>query len=348
MLQCTARSLSAFRLPTMMPTKRTLHTRRTVVLSVVASSLTALATQVVAQPAPPLRLLVGFPAGGSTDAVARHLAHALADLLQRPVVVDNRPGAGGQIAAQALKAAAPDGNTIFLSNSHALAMIPLTIRQPGYDPVRDFAPVSLVAISNDVLGVNPQVVGDVRTLRGLVEWANANPGKGNIGVPALASDPDFGVRILAKEFKANVLPIPYRGDGPVVQDLVAGQIPAGIGSVGALLPYVKAGKLRIVAIGAPSRLSSLPDVATYAEQGLSGYGVSGFVGLVAPAGTPRELLVRLNEVTVAVVRSPGFASKLAELGVVATPSTADELALRISETTKAFGGMVERSGYKIP
>jgi tripartite-type tricarboxylate transporter receptor subunit TctC len=312
-----------------------------------ALTLSTQAVPAMAQAAP-LRILVGFPAGGSTDAIARHLAHGLSETLQRTVIVENKPGAGGQIAANALKAAAPDGNTLFLSNSHALAMIPLTIRQPGYDPARDFVPVALVAISNDVLGVNPQVVGDVRTLKGLVDWANANPGKGSIGVPAAASDPDFGVRILAKDFKGNLTAVPYRGDGPVVQDLVAGQIPAGIGSIGALMPYFRSGKLRILAISGPQRLASLPDVPTYVEQGLKGYGVSGFVALVAPTGTPREVLDRTHVAVTQIVRSAAFSSKVAELGVIATPGTPDELAARIRETSAAFAAMVERADYKMP
>lgn len=301
-----------------------------------------------AQGNPPLRILVGFPAGGSTDATARHLAQGLSEALQRAVIVENRPGAGGQIAAGALKAAPPDGNTLFLSNSHALAMIPLTIRQPGYDPVRDFVPVGMVAISNDVLGVNPLVVGDVRSLQGLADWTKANPGKGNIGVPAPASDPEFGVRILAKEFKVNLVPVPYRGDAPVVQDLLAGQIPAGIGSIGALMQYVKAGKLRVIAVSSPQRLAVLPEVATYAEQGIAGYGVSGFVGLVAPAGTPRDWLLRCNQAVVQVVRSPAFGAKLAELGLIAMPSTDEEFAARLRETRAAFAAMVERADYKMP
>jgi tripartite-type tricarboxylate transporter receptor subunit TctC len=313
----------------------------------VALSALCLAWPAAAQQ-PPLRILVGFPAGGSTDAIARHLAQGLSEALQRSVFVENKPGAGGQLAANALKAAAPDGHTLFLSNSHALAMIPLTIRQPGYDPARDFVPVGLVAISNDVLGVNPQVVGDVRTLRGLVDWAQAHPDKGSVGVPAAASDPEFGVLILAKEFKARLTAVPYRGDGPVVQDLVAGQIPAGMGSIGAMMPYVKSGKLRVVAISGPQRLALLPDVPTYAEQGLKGYGVSGFVALVAPTGTPRELLQRYNAAVTQIVRSEAFSAKVADLGVIATPSTPEELATRIRETSAAFAAMVERADYKMP
>lgn len=296
----------------------------------------------------PLRILVGFPAGGSTDAVARHLAQGMSELLQRTVVIDNRPGAGGQIAATVLKAAAPDGNTLFLSNSHALAMIPLTIRQPGYDTFKDFAPVGMVVIANDVLAANPTVVGDVRNIKDLVNWANAHAGKGNVGVPAPASDPDFGVRIIASEFKADLTSVPYRGDGPVVQDLVAGQIPAGIGSVGAVMQHVRGEKLRVIAVSGPHRIASLPDVPTYMEQGIKGYGVSGYMALVAPAGTPRELVQRYNEVTTRVVGSGNFSAKVQELGVVPLSSTPEELAMRIRETSNAFSAMVQRAGYKMP
>lgn len=296
----------------------------------------------------PLRLLVGFPAGGSTDAMARHLAQGMSELLQRSVVVDNRPGAGGQIAANLLKSLPPDGNTLFFSNSHALAMIPLTVRQPGYETLKDFTSIGMVAVANDVLAVNPTRVGDVKNLKGLVDWANANPGKGSIGVPAPASDPDFGVRILADEFRADLTPVPYRGDGPVVQDLAAGQIPAGIGAIGALLQYAQSGRLRVIAVSGPNRLPALPDVPTYLEQGMRGYGVSGFVAVLARAGTAPHLVQRYNQVIGQVVTSPTFQSKVAELGAVPTASTPDELTARIRDTGAAFAAMVQRAGFRMP
>lgn len=296
----------------------------------------------------PLRILVGFPPGGSIDATARHLAQGLSERLQRSVVVENRPGAGGQIAANALKAAAPDGNTLFLSNSHALAMIPLTVRNPGYDPVKDFMPVGMVSIANDVLAVNPAVVGNVRTLAEFVVWANANPGKGSVGVPAPASDPEFAVRLLAKAFAADLMPIPYRGDGPVVQDLLAGQIPAGIGAIGAVLQHVRAGRLRVIAVSGPSRLKALPEAPTYAEQGLKGYGVSGFAAVMAPVGTPQDVVQRYNQAISQVVQSQGFAASVGEIGVIPFASTPEDLAIRIRDTGSAFADIVERVGYRIP
>ena len=267
--------------------------------------------------------------------------------LKRNVVVENRPGAGGQIAANALKAAAPDGHTLFFSNSHALAMIPLTIRNPGYDPLKDFAPVALATISNDVMAVNPKVVGNVGNLAGLIEWAKAHPGKGNIGVPAPLSDPDFGVRLLATEFKASLTSAPYRGDPPLVQDLVAGHIPAGIGPVGALMPYHKLGQLRIIAVAAPQRMTELPEVQTYVEQGLKGYATSGYTGMLAPAGTPRAIITRYNEVISTIVKSPQFAAKVESLGVIPTASTPEELGSRIQTTTAAFKQVLDRVGFRM-
>ena len=295
----------------------------------------------------PLRVLVGFPAGGSTDTIARGLAHAMSEQLQRPVVVENRPGAGGQIAATALKNAAPDGNTLFLSNSHALSMIPLTVRNPGYDTLKDFASVGLVAYANDVMAVNPKLVGNVGSLKDLVGWANANRGKANIGVPAPASDPDLGVRILSKELKGDLTSVPYRGDAPVVQDLVAGQIPAGIGSIGAMVQYEKTGQIRIIAVSGPSRLTMLPNVPTYAEQGLKGYGVSGFIAMVAPMGMSKDLIVKYNKVLTQVVKSPGFQDKVSGLGVIPTSSSPEELGTLIRDTNAAFSAMIEKADFKV-
>lgn len=296
----------------------------------------------------PVRLLVGFPAGGSTDAVARVLADGMSRLLQRTVVVDNRAGAGGQIAANLLKQSAPDGNTLFLSNSHALSMIPLTVRNPGYETLKDFAAVGLVAVSPDVLSVNPSVVGPVSDLRGLIEWARANPQKASIGVPAASSDPEFAVRLLAGAFKVDFSPVPYRGDGPVTQDLAAGQIPAGIGSVGAMLPHARSGRLRIIAVNGPKRIPSLPDVPTYMEQGLEGYGTSGFVAVLARAGTAQEIIARYNAAITQVVNSPEFAEKLSELAIVPTSSTPEELTARIRGTSNTFASIVKKTGFQMP
>ncbi len=295
----------------------------------------------------PIRLLVGFPAGGSTDVIARHLAVGMQQELGKSVVVENRPGAGGQIAAQALKAARPDGLTLFLSNSHTVSMIPLTILNPGYDTVKDFAPVGLVAINPDVFAINPAIVGNPGAgLKEFAQWAKANPGKGNVGVPAPASAPDFAVGVVASALGSDLKSVPYRGDGPVALDLVGGQIAGGIGSVGAMLQHARTGKIRIVAVNGTTRLPLLPDVPTYDELGIKGYEEVIFTAVFAPAGTPANLIQSYNAAIAKLVKSPDFAEKLSALGIVAASSTPGELAARVQNTNLAWTAMVKNAGYK--
>lgn len=295
----------------------------------------------------PIRLLVGFPAGGSTDVIARHLAVGMQQELGKSVVVENRPGAGGQIAAQALKAARPDGLTLFLSNSHTVSMIPLTILNPGYDTVKDFAPVGLVAINPDVFAINPAIVGNPGAgLKEFAQWAKANPGKGNVGVPAPASAPDFAVGVVASALGSDLKSVPYRGDGPVALDLVGGQIAGGIGSVGAMLQHARAGKIRIVAVNGSTRLPLLPDVPTYDELGIKGYEEVIFTAVFAPAGTPANLIQSYNAAIAKIVKSPDFTEKLGALGIVAASSTPGELAARVQSTHQAWTTMVRNAGYK--
>lgn len=299
----------------------------------------------------PLRILVGFPAGGSIDTLARHLAVEMTARLGRNVIVENRPGAGGQIAAAALKGAAPDGSTLFLTNSHTVSMIPLTVRNPGFEPARDFVPVARVAVSPDVLAVNVKVV-DAKAadggLRGFADWAKAHPGKASVGVPAPASAPDFAVRMMASTFGADFNAVPYRGDGPVVQDLVAGQVAAGIGSVGAMSPYVKTGQIRLVAVNLPARMPAMPDVPTYTEQGLKGYESGNFVALFAPAGTAAELVERYNAAVAAAAKSPDFVQKLGTLGITPAHSSPQALAGLLKEADAAFAEMVKAAGFRMP
>jgi tripartite-type tricarboxylate transporter receptor subunit TctC len=295
----------------------------------------------------PIKLLVGFPAGGSSDAIARQLAQGLQQELGRSVVVENKPGAGGQIAAQTLKSAKPDGSTLFLSNSHTVAMIPLTLNNPGFDTGKDFVGVGMVAINPDVLVVNTTAIGQPNAnLKDFAAWVKANPNKGNVGVPAPASAPDFAVGVLAKALGADLKSVPYRGDAPIVADVMAGQIPAGIGSVGAMLPPHKAGKLRIVAVNGTSRLPSLPDVPTYAELGIKGYEDVIFNGVFAPAGTPTQVIDTYSNAIAKVVRSSEFSEKLANLGINAQSGSAADLNRYVQATQAFSANMVKGAGYK--
>jgi len=314
-------------------------------LSAVGLSATTIPTWAQQQP---VKILVGFPPGGSADGVARVLAEGMSQRLGRTVIVENRPGAGGQIAANALKQSPPDGNTLFLSNNHTLCMIPLTVRNPGYDTLKDFTAVGLVSISPGVLIINPKLVGeDVVDIAGLIAWFRANPERASVGVPAPVSAPEFMVRLLSIRFNLDINPVPYRGDGPVVQDMLAGHIPAGSGTVSAALPHVRAGTLRIIAVDSTERLAALPDVPTYVEQGIEGYDVSNIAAMMAPAGTPQDVIARYNAVITEVVQSPAFTERLAAISLLAASSTPEELTTRIRDTNAAFAAIVKRTGFKL-
>lgn len=294
----------------------------------------------------PIRILVGFAPGGVTDLVARVLAQGMQAELGRTVVVDNRPGAGGQIAAQALKVARPDGNTLYLTNSHTTAMVPLTTLQPGYDATRDFVYVGLVATNPNFFMVNPALVGPgVDSVKAFADWARAHPGRGNIGVPAPASAPEFSVSVLGQAYQADFKAAAYRGDAPLVQDLIGGQIPAGIAGIAAALPHVRAGKLKLLAVDGPQRLPGF-DVPTYSELGLKGLEDVITIGLIAPAGTPADLVAKFNAAANKVVASKTFHDRIVDTGILVKSGTPDDM-LRTTEASGAASErLVKAAGFK--
>jgi tripartite-type tricarboxylate transporter receptor subunit TctC len=315
--------------------------------NVLAFGLASAATCALADNAPPLRILVGFPPGGSTDVIARHLALGLQKELGRVVIVENKPGAGGQLAALALKAAKADGTTLFLSNSHTVSMIPLTVLSPGFDPVHDFAPVALVAVDPAVLALSPTTVGDTtRGLREFGQWAKANPGAANVGVPAPASQPEFAVTLIARTLGINLNAVPYRGAAPMVQDVVSGQIAAGIGAIGNVLPFAQSGKLRVVAVDGSTRLPSLPEVPTFAELGVKGLEQSIFTAVYAPTGTPPDVLRTYGAAITRIAGSAEFANRLSAIGAIAATASPEELAARARGTRSSWASLVKTVGFK--
>lgn len=295
----------------------------------------------------PIRILVGFPPGGSTDLIARQLALGLQQELGRTVIVENRAGAGGQIAAQALKAARPDGSTLFLSNAHTVSIIPVTMLNPGFDVAKDFAPIGLVTVNPDAFAVNPTVPGaPTGGLREFARWTQASESRSNVGVPAPASAPEFAVSVIARATGTRLNAVPYRGDAPLVQDVVAGQLPAGIGGVGALLPHVETGKLRLLAVNGATRLPRFPEVPTYAELGIPGLEEVMFTALFAPAGTPPALLQQFNAALVKVATAPAFAERISSLGVTPSVSTPEALGQRVERSRQAYEQLAKEAGFK--
>lgn len=296
---------------------------------------------------PPVKLLVGYPAGGTIDAIARNLAKDLAVELGRSVIVENRPGAGGQLAALALKNAKPDGTTLFLSNSHTISMVPLIVANPGFDPVRDFAPVGLVAFNPDIFVINPKATNFSEvSLKAFARWVNENPGKGNVGVPAVASLNEFVVSAISATLGSDFQPVPYKGGAPLIQDVVAGHVPAGLGAMGSVMEYVRTGQIKAVAINGASRHRLLPDVPTYTELGIPGYEDMMSTAVFAPAGLPPEMVQQFSAAISKVVRNPRFANILMETGNTPSPSTPAELAAHVESTNRSWKAMVTKLGHK--
>jgi tripartite-type tricarboxylate transporter receptor subunit TctC len=293
----------------------------------------------------PVKILVGFPAGGGTDAIARTLADRLKDELGVPVIVENKPGAGGQIAAQALKAAAPDGRTLFISHDHTISVLPLVVKQPGFDPTTDFVPVAGFASFVNAFAVSPGT--PARSLAEYVAWVQASgQGKGVVGVPAPASTPEFMVRLLGGQYRLDLVPAPYRGSAPMLADMLGNQINAGVGSVPDFIETHRAGRIRLLAVGGSARQATLPEVPTLAELGLPGFEALPYYGFFAPAGTPKAALDSFAAALARVVAQPEVKARLSALGLTVDFMDAPTLAAREQAYTRTWAQIIRKSGFQ--
>lgn len=297
-----------------------------------------------AQTGPTTRVLVGFPPGGGTDAIARILAERLKDELGHPVVVDNRPGAGGQLAAQALKAAAPDGQTVFLSHDHSVSILPMTMKAPGFDPAKDFVPVAGFATFVNAVALSGGT--PAKDLKAWVDGVKAAGGKSTVGIPAPASTPQFAVQMLAKHHGLDLVAAPYRGSAPMMADMLGNQIPAGVGSVPDFIENHKAGKLRVVAVMGTQRQAALPDVPTLAELGLKGFEEVPYYGVFAPAGTPAAAVDRLGQAIRKVIAQPDVRDKLSGMGLTVGYMTGAELGKREAAYRAVWARIIQDSGFQ--
>jgi len=298
-----------------------------------------------AQDKPPVRILVGFAAGGGVDTVARILAEGMGQALGQPVVVDNRPGAGGLIAAQALKAAAADGNTLLLTNDHTVAILPHTLKNPGFSATRDFAPVALVS-DKLVFALATNSGTRLEHLNDIADWARRSPGKANFGVPAPGSMPEFAVGLLARGLGIDATPVAYRGGSPMVMDLSASQIPFGMTSTIELIPFAKSGKVRILAVSGSARQPDLLEVPTFSELGIQGLELPNIIGLYAPAGTTPALVARYSEAVRVALASDKSRERLQTLGSPANYGGPEALAQGIQRISDTWGPVIRRSGYQ--
>lgn len=293
---------------------------------------------------PAVKILVGFSPGGGTDAIARLLAEPLAEQLGQPVVVENRAGAGGQIAAQALKAAAADGHTLLLSHDHTISILPQVVKDPGFDPARDFVPVAGFATFVNGLAVAGGTA--VTDFSSYLESVRRSGGKSAVGIPAPASVPGFLVQALGRSQQLDLVAVPYRGSAPLVADLMGGQIPAGVASVPDFIAAQRAGRIRVLAVMGKSRQAVLPQVPTFAELGLTGFEEEPYYGLFAPAGTPRAMLERLGNGLARVIAQPAVRESLTGMGLAVDYMTPEQLGRREAAYARTWARIIRDSGFQ--
>lgn len=290
------------------------------------------------------RILVGFPPGQATDIVARLVAERLTTALGHPVIVENKPGQGGSVVLGQLAKAPADGSVLTLSALAGYLVNPWLYANVQYDTLKDFDPVCMVADLPMVLAVNPSV--PAKSLRDLIDYAKANPGK------LMQSSSGSGTlsHLLMEDFKhragIRMVHVPYQGSPRAMVDLIAGNVQVGLDTVTVIQPYVKSGKLRLVAAGTSKRLAAFPDLPTIAESGFPGFEAVAWVALAAPAGTPKEIRERIAAETTKAIRSPDFAEKLAALGAVARPTTPDEFGAFLRAEAPRWKEIVAKSGAK--
>jgi tripartite-type tricarboxylate transporter receptor subunit TctC len=319
--------------------------RRSFSLAIATSVAAALAAPLgtTAQDKPPVRILVGFPPGGSADTVARLLAEKMRAALGQNVIVDNKPGAAGRVALGELKRAAPDGQTFVLTPSGALVVLPWLFNNLGYDPVKDFTPVARVVTFDFAITAGPAAPpGDIKAL---LAWMKANPGKANYGTPGAGTVPHFTGVLLSQGSGIPMTHVAYKGGAPSVSDLLGGQIPVVIDTPLETIEHHRAGKLRILAVTGEQRTKSLPDVPTLKESGIP-ISADAFFGLYGPPGLSADATARVSRAVADALKSPEVSDKIFSLGLAPAYGSGEQLAATQAAHLKRWEAPVKASGFK--
>ena len=322
--------------------------RRTLLAAFAASLAAALAPAAVGQPAfptKPIRIVVPFPPGGTTDILARAAAQKMTEAWKEQAVVDNRPGAGGNIGAELVARSPADGYTLLMGTVGTHAINASLYAKMPYDHVKDFAPVILVAAVPNVLVVHPSL--PVHSVAELIAYAKANPGKLNFA----SSGSGTSIHLAGELFKVmagvQMTHVPYKGSAPAIADLVGGQVQLMFDNLPSALAQIKAGKLRALAVTSAQRAAALPDAPTIAESGLPGYEASSWFGLLAPAGAPADVVAKINGEIARWLASPEAKEKLSSQGAIAAGGTPEDFARHIAAETAKWQKVVRESGAKV-
>jgi tripartite-type tricarboxylate transporter receptor subunit TctC len=312
-------------------------------------ALAPLANPALAQsgpyPARPVRILVGAAPGGATDIITRIVAEGMAPDFPRGFAVENRPGAGGNIAAELVARAAPDGYTLLMGDAAQTAINPVLYRQVAFNPARDFAPVGLVAEFPFVIVVNPTI--PARTMAEFAAWAKAQPDPVLYGSPNAGSQHHLGMEAVAKRVGFRVTHVPYRGGAPAVVDLLSGQLKVGSIGLPPLVPHLREGRLRALAVSTAQRSPLAPDVPTLGESAIPGFALAVWYGLMAPAGTPREAIRHVEAALAAAQARPEVVARLAEQGLTVRRGGSDALGAFVSSEIAFWGEAARAAGVSI-
>lgn len=294
-----------------------------------------------------VKIINGFPAGGTADSTSRRVAEKLGGTAysKNAAVVENKPGAGGRIACETVKAASPDGSTLLLTPYSCTAIYPHIYSKLSYDPFKDFVPVSIAAVMTHALTVGPMVPASVKTVKDFLAWAKANPDKANYGSPAAGSTPHFLAALLGLNNGVELKHVPYRGSLPAVADMIGGTLASTSTPTGDALANHKAGKVRILATSGAKRTPFTPEVPTYAEQGFAELTTEEWFGFYAPAKTPANVVANANAAINAALKDKSVIDSLALMGLVAQGSTPAEMDKSQKEENLRWGPLVKKIGF---
>jgi tripartite-type tricarboxylate transporter receptor subunit TctC len=314
---------------------------------VLALAGAALSAPVAAQsyPTKPIRIIVAYTPAGATDILARAVGQKMSETWGQPVIVDNRPGANGNIGTEVAARATPDGHTLVMGTAGTHGINPSLYRKLGWDAVKDFAPVSLVAMVPNILVVNNSL--PVKNVKELIAYAKASPGKLNYGSPGNGSTAHLSMELFKTMTGTSLAHIPYKGSAGVLADVMGGQIALTMDNLPPYLPQVKAGKIRALAVSTAKRSPAVPDIPTVAEAGVPGYDSGAWFGLLAPAGTPKDIVNRLAAETQRILKLPDVHERIATLGAEPVGSTPEQFAAHIKSEIAKWAKVIREANVEL-
>jgi tripartite-type tricarboxylate transporter receptor subunit TctC len=320
----------------------TLHFNRRHLVGSLGAAVAATVLPAFAQAAP-IKILVGFPPGGSADTTARLIAEKMSAILGNPVIVENRPGAGGRIAAQAVKDAAPDGNMLMIAPLAVMVVQPVVFKSVKYDTTKDFTPIGNAALFPLAVAAGPAT--PAKALVELIAWLKTNPTQANFGSPATGSLPHFLGEMIGQALNVKIQHVPYQGGAPLMTALLGSQLPVGIDTPAEFAENHRAGKLKILAVSGGQRAAQFPDVPTLREQGVN-LEASAWFGIFGPAGMPAARTESLSTALSAALRQPDVISRLAALGLQAAPESSAEMARRMAADKVRWEPVIKSTGFQ--